>query len=266
VSGSSSRTPVAVSAGARTQLTGAVAAVLIAFLLLVAPGALRTLPTATLAAVVIAAVVELFEVRGVVQLARTRRAEFVFSMVALVGVVVLGVIWGVGLAVGISLLALIQKAWRPYTTTLVRVDGMKGYHDSKRHPEGRQIPGLRLFRFDAPLFFANAELFRDEVLALVGAPSPARWIVVTAEPITDIDATADEMFVELHRELADRGVVLAFAELKGVVRDRLERSGTTKVIGIDHFFPTIGQAVHAYVDTTGIDWVDWEDEDDTASR
>jgi high affinity sulfate transporter 1 len=265
VSASSSRTPVAVSAGARTQLTGAVAAVLVAFLLLAAPGALRTLPTATLAAVVIAAVVELFEVGGVVKLARTRRAEFMFSMVALVGVVVLGVIWGVGLAVGISLLALIQKAWRPYTTTLVRVDGMKGYHDVNRHPEGKRIPALVLYRFDAPLFFANAELFRDEVLAAVGAPHPARWVVVTAEPITDVDATAAEMLVELHRELADDGVVLAFAELKGVVRDRLARSGTTEVIGIDHFYPTIGQAVHAYVDATGISWVDWEDEGDTTA-
>ena len=259
VSASSSRTPVAVSAGARTQLTGAVAAVLIAFVLLVAPSALRTLPTATLAAVVIAAVVELVEVRGVVQLARTRRAEFLFSMVALVGVVVLGVIWGVGLAVGISLLALVQKAWRPYTTTLVRVHGLKGYHDANRHPEGRQIPGLRLYRFDAPLFFANSELFRDEVLALVSAGS-TRWVVVTAEPITDIDATADDMLVELHGQLTERAVVLGFAELKGVVRDRLERSGTSKVIGADHFFPTIGRAVHAYVDITGIDWVDWEDD------
>jgi MFS superfamily sulfate permease-like transporter len=265
VSASSSRTPVAVSAGARTQLTGSVAAVLVAFLLLAAPGALRTLPTATLAAVVIAAVVELFEVGGVVKLARTRRAEFMFSMVALVGVVVLGVIWGVGLAVGISLMALIQKAWRPYTTTLVRVDGMKGYHDVNRHPEGKRIPALVLYRFDAPLFFANAELFRDEVLAAVGGPHPARWVVVTAEPITDVDATAAEMLVELHRELADDGVVLAFAELKGVVRDRLARSGTTEVIGIDHFYPTIGQAVHAYVDATGISWVDWEDEGDTTA-
>lgn len=276
VSASSSRTPVAESAGARTQLTGVVAAGVVAVLLVVAPGALRDLPTATLAAVVIAAVVELLEVRGVVRLARTRRSEFVFSMVALVGVVVLGVLWGVGLAVGISLLALIQKAWRPYSATLVRVDGVKGYHDADRHPEGRRIPGLVLYRFDAPLFFANAELFRTEILdemqraaALDG--EPVRWVVVTAEPVTDVDATADQMLVELCRELAGNGVVLAFAELKGVVRDRLERSGTLDRIGRNRFFPTIGQAVRDYVGSTDADWVDWEDDarpegDDDAAR
>jgi MFS superfamily sulfate permease-like transporter len=181
-------------------------------------------------------------------------------MVALVGVVVLGVLWGIGLAVGISLLALIQKAWRPHTTTLVRVDGVKGYHDAERHPEGRRIPGLVLYRFDAPLFFANAELFREEVLAEVAASrEPVRWLVVTAEPVTDIDATAEAMLVELHRELTDLGVILAFAELKGVVRDRLLRSGAVATIGDEWFFRTIGEAVHAYVDATGSDWVDWED-------
>jgi high affinity sulfate transporter 1 len=266
VSASSSRTPVALSAGARTQLTNVVAAVLIAVLLVAWPGALRTLPVATLAAVVIAAVVELIEVRGVARLARIRTTEFLLSMIAFVGVVTLGVLWGVAIAVGFSLLALIQRAWRPHTTTLVRVDGTKGYHDAARHPEGREVPGLVLYRFGAPLFFANAELFRREVLELARAGrGSVRWVVVAAGSITDIDATADQMLVELHRELSDADVVLAFAELKGVVRDRIEETDTVELIGRDRFFPTVGRAVRAYTRATDTRWTDWQDADEDDS-
>lgn len=270
VSGSSSRTPVALAAGARTQLTNLVAAIAIAALLVAAPGTLRLLPTATLAAVVIAAVAELVEVRELVRLARTRRNEFALSMVAFVGVVVLGVMWGVAIAVAFSLLALIQRAWRPHTTTLVRVAGRKGYHDGVRNPHGRRVPGLVLYRFDAPLFFANAELFRQEVLDLVdhrddSDAAATRWLVVAAGSITEIDATADQMLVELHEELDALGITLGFAELRGVVRDSLQRSGTLDVIGGDRFFPTVEHAVNTYVRETGVDWVDWEDEVDDES-
>lgn len=264
ISTSSSRTPVAIAAGARTQLTNLVAAAAIAALLIGAPGLLSDLPTATLAAVVIAAVWELIEVRDVAGLLRTRPTEFAFSIIATVGVITLGVLWGVGIAVAISLLALIQRAWRPYMTTLVRVEGVKGYHDVTRHPEGKQVPGLVLFRFDAPLFFANADLFRREVLAAVTASGSrtgrTRWVVVAAGSITDIDATADQMLAALDEELSDRGVELAFAELRGVVRDRLHRSGTVEVIGRRRFYPTVGRAVSAYVGETDADWVDWEDQ------
>lgn len=261
VSASSSRTPIAIASGARTQLTNVIAAAAIAVLLVGAPGALRLLPTATLAAVVIAAVSELFEVRALRQLARTRPTELVLSLVAFAGVVLLGVVWGVAIAVAFSLLALIQRAWRPYTTTLVRVRGRKGYHDAARNPDGRQIPGLALYRFDAPMFFANAALFREQVIELTTRRGdPVRWVVVAAGSITEVDATADQMLLELHDELEELGVTLAFAELRGVVRDRLERSGTHAVIGPERFFPTVGRAVSAYVDETGTDWVDWEDE------
>ena len=257
VSASSSRTPVALSAGARTQLTNVVAALLIAGLLVFWPGALRMLPVATLAAVVIAAVAELIEVKGVARLARIRPTEFLLSMVAFVGVVTLGVLWGVAIAVGFSLLALIQRAWRPHTTTLVRVEGTKGYHDIERHPDGRRLPGLVVYRFGAPLFFANAEMFRDEVLDLVDrGRGTVRWVVVAAGSITDIDATADQVLAELHGELADLDVVLAFAELKGVVRDRIEATGTADTIGLDRFYPTLGRAVRAYRLATGVEWSD----------
>lgn len=266
VSGSSSRTPVAIASGARTQLTNVIAAVTIAVLLIAVPGALSLLPTATLAAVVIAAVSELFEVRELQQLARTRRNEFVLSVVAFVGVVTLGVMWGVAIAVAFSLLALIQRAWRPHTTTLVRVHQRKGYHDARRNPDGQSVPGLVLYRFDAPLFFANAALFREQVLDLAtrADDEPVNWVVVAAGSITEIDATADQMLLELHEELSVLGITLAFAELRGVVRDSLERSGTHDVIGPDRFFPTVGRAVRVYVRETGADWVDWEDEPPTA--
>lgn len=263
VSASSSRTPVAIAAGARTQLSNLVAAAAVALLLIAAPGALQSLPTATLAAVVIAAVWDLVEIRNVTWLLRTRPSEFAFSLIATSGVITLGVLWGVGIAVGFSLLALIQRAWRPYVTTLVRVEGVKGYHDVARHPEGRGVPGLVLFRFDAPLFFANAEFFRREVMASVDTAGrgggPTRWVVVAAGSITDIDATADQMLVELSSELDDAGVELAFAELRGVVRDRLHASGTVDLIGRERFYPTVGRAVGAYVTESGTEWIDWED-------
>lgn len=255
VSASSSRTPVALAAGARTQLSNVVAAALIAALLVAWPDALRLLPVATLAAVVIAAVYELIEVEGVTRLARIRPTEFLLSAVAFAGVVIAGVLWGVLIAVGFSLLALIQRAWRPHTTTLVRVPGRKGYHDRGRHPEGRRLPGLVIYRFGAPLFFANAELFRSEVLDLLDRGGRSvRWIVVAAGSITDIDATADVVLRELNDELADLDVTLAFAELRGVVRDRIETTGTADAIGVDRFFPTLGQAVKAYRDATGAEW------------
>ncbi|MEZ5342647.1 MAG: STAS domain-containing protein [Acidimicrobiales bacterium] len=181
-------------------------------------------------------------------------------LIAFVGVVVAGVVWGIGVAVGVSLLSFLNRAWRPHATELVRIEGVSGYHDIDRHPEGDQIDGLLLFRFDAPLFFANADGFRTALLDRTANEGPIRWVVVTAEPITDIDATAELTIRQLHAELAERGTRLAFAELKGVVRDQISRSGTVGLIGADYFFPTVGVAVAAYVAESGIDWVDWKDQ------
>lgn len=261
VSGSASRTPAAESAGACTQLTGVVGAVAIAGLLLFAPGAFADLPSSVLAAIVLVAASRLVEVRGVVRLLRLRPGEFVLSMACFLGVVVIGVIPGIGIAVALAVADFVRRAWRPHTAELVRVDGLKGYHDAGRHPEGHHIPGLVLYRFDAPLFFANAEWFRTEVRALVEQPAdgPVRWVVVTAEPITDVDTTAAGALADLHHDLAAHGIVLAFAELKGHVRERLERYGLVEVLGAEHFYRTIGEAVKAYVRETGSAWVDWED-------
>ncbi len=265
VSASSSRTPVAESAGATTQLAGIVAAGGVTAVLIAAPGVFTSLPTSALAAVVIVAVVGLIEWHAVVQLWRQGTGEFWLSVLATLGVVILGALWGIGVAVLMSLIAFVERSRRPHTTTLVRLDGVKGYHDANRHREGREIDGLLLYRFDAPLFFANADLFRSDLVGrldtLEQAGRPIRWVTVTAEPITSIDATADAMLRSLAQELHERSILLTFAELKGVVRDRLDRAGTTKIIGDKNFFPTIGRAVNVYVRTTDSDWVDWQDQD-----
>ncbi len=258
ISASSSRTPVAESAGAKSQVTAIVAALLIVVLLVAAPTMLASLPLATLSAIVMVAVVDLIDVHAVVDLARWRRREFVLSMIAFFGVLVAGVVWGIGLAVGISLLAFINQVWRPHVTSLVRIEGVSGYHDIDRHPEGSEVEGLLLFRFDAPLFFANADRFRTELLDLVAGGGPVRWVVVTAEPITTIDATAEEVLRRLHTELQERDITLAFAALKGVVRDEITPAGTLEMIGRARLFPTVGEAVSAYVAETGVAWKDWK--------
>lgn len=261
VSSSASRTPVAEAAGARSQFTGVVGAFCIALLLIYAPDLMLHLPTAVLGAIVIAACSSIVEVEGVKRLYHLRRGEFYLSMVCFLSVALLGVIRGIFIAVGLALLVFVWRAWRPYCAVLGRVHGMKGYHDVTRHPEGRQIPGLVLFRWDAPLFFANAEFFREQALrAVSGAPTPARCVVVAAEPVTDIDITAADVLAELEEELQRAGIELCFAEMKGPVKDHLKRYGLFAEIGAENFFPTIGQAVDNYIIRHRVMWRDWEDE------
>lgn len=261
VSASGSRTLVAEAAGAKTQATGMVAAAVVAVLLLCAPRALSHTPQSALAAVVIAACVNMVEVRGVKRLYRLRKSEFVQAVVCFVGVAVLGVVNGIALALLLTVLSFLWRAWRPYDAVLGRVDGMKGYHDVSRHPEARRVPGLVLLRWDAPLFFANGEIFRERVLRAVDeSPEPARWIVIAAEPVTDIDLTAADVLERLHGELAARQIRLVFAELKGPVKDSLKHYGLFGTFGDSNFFPTVGEAVGGYLKTHRVAWHDWEDE------
>jgi high affinity sulfate transporter 1 len=261
LSSSSSRTAVAETVGARTQLAGLVGAVLLALVLLFASGLVRYLPSSTLAAIVIAAVVVLIDVAGLRHLRRMRRSEFWLAIVAFLGVALLGVLWGIGIAIGLALLTFVRRAWSPHDAVLARAVGVKGYHDIERYPQARRVPGLLLYRFDAPLFFANAGAFRERVRRLVDeSPEPIAWVVVCAEPITDVDTTAAETLEQLDGELEAVGVELAFAELKDHVRDRLLRYGLVERIGAARFFPTIGVAVRSYVEETGVEWVDWEEE------
>ena len=260
VSSSSSRTPVAEAAGAKTQVTGLVGALAIALMLLFFPNLVQNLPDSALAAVVISAAIGLIEAAGVRKLYRVRKMEFALSMVCFLGVAVLGVIEGIFIAVALALLDFIRRAWRPYDAVLGRVDDLKGYHDVTRYPDAKRIPGLVLFRWDAPLFFANAEVFADRLRqAIASSPTPVRWAVVAAEPVTDLDTTAADVLRELDEELAGAGVDLRFAEMKDPVKDRLKRYALYERFGDDHFYPTIGAAVSAYLETTGIEWTDWED-------
>jgi high affinity sulfate transporter 1 len=261
-SGSATRTPVAEAAGSRTQVTGLVGAGAIILLLVAVPGLLAPVPTAALAAVVISAAVSLFDVEGLRRLWRQRRSELGLALIAFLAVTIFGALPGIAVAVGLSLLNFIRHAWRPHDAILGRVTGYKGYHDLGRHPEARLVPGLILYRWDAPLFFANADLFREHVLDIVDhAPPPVRWLAVTSEPMTDIDTTAADMLDELITELARRGVELHFADMKGHVKDRLRTYGLFDRLGDDHFHPTVGSVVRAYLGRhPDVEWRDWEDE------
>jgi high affinity sulfate transporter 1 len=261
VCASASRTSVAMTSGARTQVAGVIGAVAIILMLVAAPALLASLPSSVLAAVVIAASLSLVEVAGVIRLYRLRPSEFWLSMTCLVAIAITGVITGIFISVGIALGLFVWRAWRPYSAVLGRVGGVKGYHDIGRHPEARLVPGLVLFRWDAPLFFANAEMFRQAIEdAIAASPTPVRWVVVAAEPVTDIDTTAADVLRELDESLEAAGIELAFAELKGPAKDRLRRYGLFSRVGEERFYPTVGTAVSGYIRETGVDWVDWEDE------
>lgn len=261
ISSSASRTPVAEAAGARTQLTSVVGALAIAILLLVAPNLLQHLPTAALAAVVIAAAIGLFEVTDLKRIYRIQQWEFWLSMVCFVGVAVLGVIPGIGLAIAIAIAEFLWDGWRPHSAVLGRAHGVKGYHDITRYPDARQVPGLVLFRWDAPLFFANAEFFKERVLdAVAKSPTPVRWLVVAAEPVTSVDVSAGDTIAELDEALHAQGIEFCFAELKDPVKDKLKRFGLFSQLGEQYFFPTIGAAVSSYLEINGVEWEDWEDQ------
>jgi high affinity sulfate transporter 1 len=254
VSTSGSRTAVAEQSGAKTQVTGVVGAAAIVLMLVLVPGLLHSLPQPTLAAVVIAASLSLADVPGTVRLWRQRRVEFALSITAFLGVALLGVLAGIAVAVALSILNVFRRAWRPYQTTLGRIPGMPGHHDRHLHPDAQELPGLVIFRFDAPLFFANARTFREQIRRLATAKPRPRWIVIAAEPITDVDTTAADMLAELDNELNAAGTSMVFAELKDPVREKLERYELIGPLNPAHFFPTLDAALTAFRQQTGVDW------------
>ncbi|KVX14533.1 transporter [Burkholderia ubonensis] len=248
VSSSTSRTPVAMAAGAQSQVTNLVAAACIVLLLAVAPTLLMRVPRAALAAVVVYAALGIVDIRSVVRLYRMRRGECLISVLCFAGVIGFGVVPGVLLASALSLLSFVWRAWHPYDAVLGRLTGVRGYHDVARHPDAVQTPGLVLFRWDAPLFYANVEIFCEHLHAALGhAPSPASRVVVAAEPVTDIDVSAADRLVALADELRERGIALCFAEMKGPVKDRLRAYGLFDTFGEANFFPTVTDAVAHHV-------------------
>jgi high affinity sulfate transporter 1 len=254
VSTSGSRTAVAERSGAKTQLTGVTGAALIILMIVFVPGLFRNLPQPALAAVVITASLSLADIPATVRLWRQRKTEFALSIAAFLGVALLGVLPGIAIAVGLSILDVFRRAWWPYDTQLGRVEGLEGYHDVHSYPEAEHLPGLVIYRFDGPLFFANAKTFRDEVRRFAKADPPPAWIVIAAEPVTDVDTTASDVLEELDEELNTHGISLVFAELKDPVRRKIERYGLTRTIDPRHFFPTIEAAITAFRDETGAQW------------
>jgi high affinity sulfate transporter 1 len=248
VTTSSSRTAVAFQSGARTQLTGIVAAVLVLAMLLFVPGLVQDMPQPVLAAIVITASISLFDVAELRRLWRARRAEFLLAMACLLGVAFVGVLQGIVVAVGLSVLYIFKRAWSPYSAVLGHAPGLQGWHDVTRFPDAQQIPGLLVIRWSAPLFFANANQFRDRIRsAITTTTPPPRWVLIAAEPITDIDTTAGAMLVDLDQELAASGVSLAFAEVQSGVRDWVERYELLADVQRSRSFRSLDEAVETFL-------------------
>ena len=255
ISSSSSRTPVAEASGAKTQLTGVVGAVSVALLLLFGADLLRDLPNSALAAVVVSSAIGLFEIGDLRRIFRLQQWEFWLSIVCFLGVAVFGAIPGIGLAIVIAVIEFLWDGWRPHYTVLGRVEGIRGYHDIKRYPKARLIPGLVLFRWDAPLFFANAGLFNKQVAnAISDSPTPVKRVIIAAEPVTSVDITSADMLAELKETLDTSEVELHFAEMKDPVKDKLKRFKLLQILGTDIFHPTIGAAVDNYLEKYKVEW------------
>jgi high affinity sulfate transporter 1 len=255
ISSSSSRTPVAEAAGAKTQMTGVVGALVVALVIVAAPMLFENLPYSALAAVVIAAAIGLFEFGDLARIYRIQNWEFWLSIVCTVGVAVFGAIPGIGIAIVLAVIEFLWDGWRPHWAVLGKPDGVDGFHDITRYPAGRRIPGLVLFRWDAPLFFANAELFNQRVQdAIAGSPTQAKRIIVAAAPITSVDVTSADALTELDELLKAASVELCFAELKDPVKDKLKRFGLFVRFGEDRFFPTIESAVRKHLRDSGLEF------------
>jgi high affinity sulfate transporter 1 len=248
VSSSASRTPVAQAAGAKTQVTGLVGALVVALVIVAAPQLFKDLPYAALAAVVISAAIGLFEFNDLGRIYRIQKWEFWLSILCTVAVAIFGAIPGIGIAVAVAIMEFLWGGWRPHWAVLGKADGVDGFHDVTRYPEAQRIPGLVLFRWDAPLFFANAEYFSQCVQeAIANSPTPVRRVVVTAEPITSIDVSSADVLTELDTMLRARNIELCFAELKDPVKDKLKRFGLFAEFGERRFFPTNASAVRDFL-------------------
>ena len=244
VSTSGSRTAVAEQSGAKTQLTGLVGAGVVALLLLFLSSLLADLPQAALAAVVIAAALSLLDVAALVRYARVRRGAAVLSVVASVGVIVFGVLQGIVIAIALAVLLFFRRSWWPHGAVLGQVDGLAGWHSVEANPGATQIAGVVVYRWEAPLFFANAGAFREQVRHLVREREPS-WVVLQCEAITDIDVTAAEMLEKLDVELNAAGVHMAFVEMRSRLQDLTSRYGLFDTLDRDHFYPTLEQAIVA---------------------
>ena len=246
VSSSASRTAIGQASGSRTQLYSVTAAAVLIAVLELGHTVLAHFPDAALGALVIFAAVRLIDVTLVRRLAAFRRREFLIALVACVGVLVFNILYGVLIAVGISVAELLVRVARPHDAILGQVPGLAGMHDVDDYPDAHTIPGLVVYRYDAPLFFANAEDFRRRALAAARSATPLHWFVLNVEANVEVDFTALEAVESVRDELTRAGAVFALARVKQDLLDRLEAFGLAEKIGAELMFPTLPTAVSAY--------------------
>jgi high affinity sulfate transporter 1 len=242
ISTSGSRTAVAEQSGAKSQITGLVGAGLVAALLLFLNSLLSDLPQTALAAVVIAAALSLMDVGILRRYLRVRKSALAVSLVATAGVMLLGVLQGIVVAVLLAILLFFRRNWWPHGAVLGWVDDVEGWHDVSTQPDAKQIPGIVVYRWEAPLFFANAGSFRQQIRKLVREHRP-RWVVLQCEAITDVDVTAAEMLEQLDNELNAAGTHLAFAEMRSRLQELTLRYGLLETLEPEHFYPTLEAAL-----------------------
>lgn len=247
VSSSGSRTALADAVGGRTQLHSVVSLLFVLAVMLVGRDVLGSFPMAALGALVVYAALRLIDVPEFKRLARFRRSELILALSTTVGVLAFGVLYGVLVAIGLSILDLLRRVARPHDAIQGFVPGVAGMHDIDDYAEAEVIPGLVVYRYDAPLFFANAENFRERALDAVDqSPFPVEWFVLNAEGNVEVDLTALDALDQLRIELSGRGIVFAMARVKQDLRVMLESAGMAEKIGADRIFMTLPTAVEAY--------------------
>ncbi|HEY6411017.1 MAG TPA: sulfate permease [Ktedonobacteraceae bacterium] len=252
VAASQSRTVVNDETGGKTQVVGIIAAICLLIFLLWFTPLLASLPQVALAAIIIAAAVNLINFKPLLEVYRVRPIEFFLALITLVGVLSIGVLYGILVAVVLALLVVISRISRPHDAVLGSVEGIDGYHDIDENESLETVPGLIAYRFDAPLFFANADFFLTHARELIAASDPpVEWFLMNAEAIIDIDVTAAAALKKLQSELERKGIVLAMARTSHPLRRMLKRSGLTDLIGQDHIFPTVSVAVQTFLESKG---------------
>jgi SulP family sulfate permease len=250
VTGSDSRTAVNDAMGGRSQLVGVLAAVLVTVFALFLTPLLESLPLVTLAAIVIVAAVYLMDFASVATLWRTRRVEALLALATTLGVLLLGILQGILIAVALALGDLIRRAAHPHDAVLGVREELPGWHDLTRHEGARPIPGLLVYRFDAPMFFANARHLRERVRELVAdSRPPVEEVILDASSVYDLDVTAAEGLAKLRDELAERDVTLVIAEANAPLRGMLRRTGLMDRLGSDHVYLTVEEAVEGFLES-----------------
>jgi sulfate permease, SulP family len=246
VGASGSRTAVNDQMGGRTQISGLVAAISIAAVLLFLTEPMEFLPKAALGAVIVSAAIGLADTKAWRGLARTSRIETAIAAITMVGVIVVGVLEALIVAVALSILDVVRRSADPHDAVLGWVERMGRYADVRLHPSARVVPGVLVYRLDDRLFFANAGYVRGRIgEAIGGAPSPVRTLVFDGEALTHVDATGIAALKQLIDELRDRNITFSFARLKGPTETTLREGGVIALIGEDHVHPTVRAAVEA---------------------